>query len=152
MKEPIDLFTDCYLPDKPFPALRKEVTRAVKALKPFWQGLELHRPRIAYAKDTDGCGCYCNGSMDYPVIILDVESFNDFNDNCIDLYCAVHSTIVHELIHAYLETIGMHCTDYEHPEEDVEQFTRDYCDGILNMKALTKALDRLADSAMVGEK
>ena len=145
MKEPIGLFTDCYFPAKPFPTLKREVTKSIKDLKPLWRGMKLHKPRIAYEKYMDGCGCYCNGSMEYPVILLDVESFEEYTD-C--LYCAVYSTIVHELIHAYLETTGLHCTDYEHPEKKVERLTLEYCDDFMAVKTLITKLDNLVEKIL----
>jgi hypothetical protein len=145
MPEPVELYTDCYKPAKPFPALRREVASALTGLTILCKALHLNRPRIFYAADLSFCACYCAGSQDWPVIVLDVESFR--NSDLI-LWHAVTSTIVHELLHAYLETLGMNCGDYEHPEDEVEDLARRYCNGLMGADELTKALDAVADAIM----
>jgi hypothetical protein len=145
MKEPVELYVDGYAPAKAPPALRREVSSAIAALRNLCKALRLHRPRIHYTDDLAGCACYCSGSQDWPVIVI---SPGPFADPDIDLRRGVESTLAHELMHAYLETLGLDCCDYEHPEDEIEDLARRYCDGLLPADEVAADLDKLTDSLM----
>jgi len=145
VKEPVELFTDCYLPAKAFPTLRRVVYASLVSLCSLRKALRLNRPRIFFTNDLAGCACYCAGSMDWPVIVLNVNSFR-----APELYLrqAVESSLVHEMLHAYLETCGVDCYDYEHPEDEVENLARRYCDGLLAGEEVAEALDKMAEKEL----
>lgn len=150
MKEHIELYTDFYTPAKASAAVRGEVRKSLTNLKELYMGLGLHRPRIYYAEhiEENGVACYCAGSGDWPVIVLVASAFEDPD---LDLSRAIESTIVHECLHAYLETLGLDCFDYEHPEDDIENLTRRYCDGLICVPEIMAELDKVADYLMRDE-
>jgi len=111
---------------------RKEVTSEIQRvlrggfLKHLCKGLHLCKPRIVCIKppESNCVGLYIGGTNDHPVICI-VDS--EFDPEVVEMDRAVESTIVHELIHAYLETCGIDSEDQD--EEFVEDKARMLCDG-----------------------
>ena len=145
MKESIEYFVDGYPTAMPSKALRQAVKTSLSLLDNLRKDLGLNKVRVHYTADIDGdgCACYCAGSQDWPVIVLNVSSFNTPDD----IERGVESTLAHEFCHAYLETVGMDCFDYEHPEDEIEDLARRYCDGLIAGEDVAAELDRLADAA-----
>jgi hypothetical protein len=143
--EPIEVWTDGYTLVKPSKVFRLSVKSALSFLRPLCKELGLPIPRIFYYRDEEnGCATYCNGSSQEPVIGLCPESYQDI----MRLDEAIGSSICHELFHAFLESCGMYCSDYDHPEGEVEQLARDYCDELLTEQDIREELTRIAQEAM----
>lgn len=127
------------------------MTRAVKRITPLVKALHLHKPRIAFIRSEDTVAFYINGTMDYPVIVIGVNHFEVSSDVCgctdEDLETQMCITLAHEVCHAYLETLGMWCGDYEHPEELIEELSRDWYDDYITSVEVAKALDKCANKA-----
>ena len=118
-----------YIIKRPKSSLRKAFACAKNETRKLRKVLKLRAPRFFYYAESDNsCSVYCNGSMEDPVIGINTEAFSSTD---LDIQQAVESTVVHELLHAFLENSGLLCTDYEHPEDDVEHITRLYCEGII---------------------
>lgn len=140
----LDEWADGYIRVRPFPLLRQEVLSVIKSTKSLRRILKLKKPRIFYfqEREDNSCATYCAGSCNEPVIGLCASSFADVEESYLGI--AVWSSIVHELFHAYLETLGVDCCEYIHPEEKIEDLTRDYCDGVLTGKEIAKCLEEIA--------
>ena len=102
--------------EKPPASFIEAVNMALTKLKPLYKSLGLHKPRVA-AIHSLYAGCYINGSCTDPIILLCPDSHDDEDE--------VLVSITHELIHAYLDSMGLDCAD--HDEDLVEHVARSYC-------------------------
>lgn len=93
------------------------------------QVLKLNSPRIHYIKDNkrEALARYIAGTSNNPHIVIDLDTIEEaIKENPSELGYAIESTIIHELIHAYLESKGLDTS--EHDEDVVEDATREYMD------------------------
>ena len=136
--------TDGYKTVKPSKNLRSFVERNKKLVGPLCRTLKLKAPRFFYYSDDDSsCAIYCNGSMKHPVIGLNALFCDELD---LDLGRGLHSTIVHELLHAFLETAGLPCDEYKHPERKVETIARDYRDGMIDEERVREKLLEIVET------
>lgn len=103
----------------------KLVDSIVKDLKKLTNFLKLGNIRVAYIKDNneDAIARYINGTYLNPYIVLNIDVLSKLSSN---IGRDLEMTIVHELIHAYLESKGLDTT--EHDEDVVEGATIEYMD------------------------
>jgi hypothetical protein len=93
------------------------------------QILKLNSPRISYIKDNkkEALARYITGTANFPHIVIDMDTIQAaVKADPSNIGYAIESTIVHELIHAYLETRGLDPS--EHDEDAVEGATQEYMD------------------------
>jgi hypothetical protein len=97
-------------------------------------------------EETNAIAKYVNGSCENAIIVFYAWQFEGIRKAELDM--AIGSTLVHELIHAYLETLGVYCCEYEHDEDAVEDLTRQWCDCELKTPQLLAILQEDADNAL----
>ena len=100
------------------------VNKIILDLTKVRKTLSLGNIRLSYIKDDreDALARYINGTYSNPYIVLNIDAFNQSTNIGRDL----EMTIVHELIHAYLESKGLDTS--EHDEDVVEEATVEYMD------------------------
>jgi len=103
----------------------------LKAEAPLWRAMGWRRkPCVLFIKAEDNAvSVFMNGTGSDPVIGIDMGEHIDDDGHMVH---GVISSIVHELIHAYLESLGL--DTYLHREKFVEKVACDYCDGMLSPK------------------
>jgi hypothetical protein len=93
------------------------------------KALNINTPKISYIRDNkrEALARYIAGTSSNPHIVLDLDTIESAvkNDSS-NLGYAIESTIIHELIHAYLESKGLDPS--EHDEDVVESATMEYMD------------------------
>lgn len=129
---------------------------ALQFVEPLRRAMKLHKPRIAFARIyDDAVALYINGTADFPVFVISADALRDFEEGAAaspdEMFDAMAVTLAHELCHAYLETLGLYTTDFEHDEEGIEELARDWYDGRLGSDHVVSALDADADAALEGE-
>ena len=130
-------YTDGYKTVKPSKKLRSWAEHNKKLVAHLCWALKLKTPRFFYyCEDDDSCAVYCHGSKKHPVIGLNTPSYNDLDT----------TTIIHELLHAFLETAGLPCDEYKHPERKVETIARDYRDGMIDEERVREKLLEIVES------
>lgn len=95
-------------------------------------------------------GVYCNGTYGCPIIGLDLHVIEDNCSTEHEVATQIEMTIVHELAHAYQESIGVeHARDHAGHEDEAESFARDYVDyGEIDLKRLGRdVIDESATTA-----
>lgn len=132
------------------PCLRKALKQARKLISGLIQemGITPHIVFIARDDDENAVAKYITGTGQNAVIVLYTWQFEGLDG--IDLARGLYSTLVHELIHAYLETLGVDSCEFEHDETAVEELTRSWCDGCISTQDLITALEQDADAALNG--
>lgn len=93
--------------------------RLASRTRPLWLEMGLAKPRIVFAKNLNSVAIYIAGSNPYPIILIDVWVHQK---DMIQLEISV----AHELIHCYLENIGLSTCD--HDEDFVECLAREWID------------------------
>jgi hypothetical protein len=117
IREALDGYEHCRRPQASYV---EAVAAVLPGLRRLWKALGLHKPRIVPCI-LNGAGTYINGSCQDPIILLDVQCHLEYDD----IKEGIKSSIVHELIHAYLDSQGLDCGI--HDEDFVEEAARDYC-------------------------
>jgi hypothetical protein len=113
MRRPLTYYTNLFTPYSSSPIFRWAVKRAINGLGDLWGGLGLHRPRaFSTVKAKKGslvrrcaigkwAGFYIKGTKTHPVIGLNEPFLMQY------ILC-LREVIAHEIIHAYLEILGLH--------------------------------------------
>lgn len=132
----------------------KALKKAIRTTKPLWKGLHLHKPRVVFVElEDDAVAKYVSGTMDYPVFVLCLKNIErvakESGMDKRELEIGYKGNIAHELIHAYLESVGVDPLD--HDEERIEQFTREWLDGIVGAEDVRTMCDEIADELMGAE-
>lgn len=97
----------------------------IPKLTPLLKALGLGNIRIAYIKDEeeDTLARYISGSYSHPYIVLNIDVIVRESDA---IGRDLEMTIIHELVHAYLESKGLDMS--EHNEDVVEGATVEFMD------------------------
>lgn len=113
---------------KPSPQVVKLTNQIKIDLQPLLSTLRLNNIRIGYIKENGNTlAKYISGTTNNPYIVINVKVLLDSAKQYgINIGKALESTIVHELGHAYLESIGLDTS--EHNEDAVEEATREFMD------------------------
>ena len=116
--------------------------------------LKLGKPRVAFFKRRGTVGMYISGTTDHPVILLNAAEHVKV-EKAVWGVCwpdeigkSIESTLVHELGHAYLESCGVWCGEYEHPEDKVEEATWQWMDSFRDGEGAKKILDRVVEKVL----
>lgn len=126
---------------RPNKTIRGWVEKAVTNTKTLRKVLGLNRPIIGYIKKSGGgIAVYANGSAKDPIILIADETMV----KCGADEHQVYITLIHELFHAYLETIGMWITEFTHDEDLIEDIARDYGGGYILAKTAAEKLRHYA--------
>ena len=127
--------------------MRGIVADVIIELKSLYTTLTLHKPRIvffdkdeSYEKD-EACACayYIAGTTLWPVIMLEYKDHYDLGPE--GQFDGIKSSTVHELCHAFLESKNLDCS--EHDEDQIENITVNYCDGMLTPKEVLTRLKEM---------
>lgn len=103
----------------PPPRLVKIVNDIINSSKKLISALNFDKIRISYIKDDreDALARYINGTHSSPYIVINIDVIVDLaKKNSLNIGRELEITIVHELVHAYLESIGL---DVSEQDEDV---------------------------------
>lgn len=100
------------------------VKRIIVDLKKLTTALKLGNIRVSYITNDgeESLARYINGTYENPSIVISLDNFSQSKNIGRDL----EMTIVHELVHAYLESRGLDTS--EHDEDVVEEATIEYMD------------------------
>jgi hypothetical protein len=107
---------DCQLVKKITTEIKEEL---LPHLTKFFKNFEIH-----FTKHGRYIGMYIHGSYEKPIILLAMDRINaTCKEFDCDKYCAIETTIVHELGHAIVDSTN----EYVDEEEDeVEEFAREW--------------------------
>lgn len=92
-------------------SLRKNLVSICKAL-------DDQRPRINFAKLETHVATYISETCPEPIILLDAKRHLVGDDNYRMDWFQLEISIVHELVHSYLDFMGLQT--WQHPEDEVE--------------------------------
>lgn len=147
-----------YNPDWDYEVDRKPPKQVVQAVKQCVKEVDgllkaagLQKSRVYYIRDEDDAVArYISGTATHPVFVVNARIIYELMKDEIETYGpvelirAVRSTLVHEVGHAVLESIGI--DTMEHDEDFVEESARDYCDGYTDAQGFLQALEEWAHS------
>lgn len=130
---------------RPIAAVKAQVARARSLVAMFSELLGLVPPTYHYVADTgDHLARYVNGTSVAPVIVLNDKALAaSARAHGVPLRVAVESTLLHEMGHAYVDSVGM-AWEWDDEEEIVEAparwfFRRGDIEGAANLLVNTVA-------------
>lgn len=108
----------------PPPKLVELVKRIIVDLKKLTSALKLGNIRVSYIINDgeESLARYISGTYENPYVVISIDNFSPSKNIGRDL----EMTIVHELVHAYLESRGLDTS--EHNEDVVEEAAIEYMD------------------------
>ena len=99
---------------------------------------------IFFIKETDKLGFYIHGSHEKPIILLCIDAIKKACCQYdVDMYCAIESTIVHELAHAIQDGYDVYPS-----EEEAEVFAKQW----YNSRTVDEFWDGFESPGFVEEK
>ena len=124
----------------------REIAEVKLRIAPLVQLLELSEPRIAFIhpvrRRPREVAFYINESRMEPIILLVASIHKDVSWDCTELLHNLETSVAHELIHAWLDTNEIDCS--EHPEEEIEDTARVWVD-THDIQQVTTSLKVLSD-------
>jgi hypothetical protein len=136
-----------YLPTKKVDHEMKQwLVNSIRNIKPLCKVLGFNKgPSVTFVDNinygdplNDAVARYMSGSAPWPVILLGYKEHYDVDWKYI---CdAIEQSIVHEMLHAYLEHHGLEAE--EHNEGLIEKLSNDYCNNTLSSHQILTFLKR----------
>jgi hypothetical protein len=135
---------------RPLPAVKAQVEAARSLVAMFSELLGLEPPEIHYVADTgDHLARYVNGTATSPVVVVNDKMISATAKRYgVPMHTAVESTLLHEMGHAYVDSVGM-SGEWDDEEEIVEAPARAFfrngdIEGAANL-LLDQVAERLED-------
>ena len=135
---------------RPLPAVKAQVEAAKSLVAAFSELLGLAPPTYHYVADTgDHLARYVNGTATAPVVVVNDKALAaSSRAHGVPLRVAVESTLLHEVGHAYVDSVGM-AWEWDDEEEIVEAparwfFRRGDIEGAANL-LMTTVAERLEE-------
>jgi hypothetical protein len=135
---------------RPLPAVKAQVEAAKSLVAAFSELLGLAPPTYHYVADTgDHLARYVNGTATAPVVVVNDKALAaSSRAHGVPLRVAVESTLLHEVGHVYIDSVGM-AWEWDDEEEIVEAparwfFRRGDIEGAANL-LMTTVAERLEE-------
>jgi hypothetical protein len=129
-----DYILDMHVPRK----VKGMVQGILKELSALKKTMEIKSVRVGYVCGLNWVATYIAESRENAIILLNVSEHIRVAEGTYPyesvLYECLKSSLVHEMGHAYLDSKGLET--YQHDEDVVEEFARDYCDDGDDAKSL----------------